>query len=193
MPSDVLRKRLEGRSDDELIEILRQHDTEEWQAAVFPLTEKILRDRGVAIAQVLAAAAEPEVRPTDESMVTIATFATVVESEACRSALLAAGFQVVGADTFTLQVNPALGPALGGVHLAVPTTEAEEASAFLAAAERGELSTGLLVCAACGSSEVAADRTVNRSGTFLNTLLVGPVVNDVTVTFQCRSCGAAWE
>ena len=193
MPSDVLRKRLEGRSDDELIEILRQHDTEEWQAAVFPLTEKILRDRGVAIAQVLASAAEPEVRPTEESMVTIATFATVVESEACRSALLAAGFQVVGADTFTLQVNPALGPALGGVHLAVPTTEAEEASAFLAAAERGELSTGLLVCAACGSSEVACDRTESRSGTFLSTFLVGPVVRDVTVAFRCLSCGATWD
>src|SRR5512145_2505376 len=139
MTSDVLRARLEERSDEELIEILRQHDAEEWQAAVFPLAEEILRDRGVDIAHVLAAVAEPEVRPIEESMVTIATFATVVESEACRSALLAAGFRVVGADTYTLQVNPALGPALGGVHLAVPRTEAEEASAFLAAAERGEL------------------------------------------------------
>jgi hypothetical protein len=193
MASDSLRLRLEGRSDDELLEILRQHDTDEWQAAVFPLAEDILRSRGIDVAQALACAPEPEAPPAEEPMVPIVRFATVVESEACRSALLAAGFRVAGEDEFLLRVDPALGPALGGFRLAVPMSEAEDARSFLAAADRGELSTGLLECSACGSTAVVAEREVSRAGTFMNTLLVGPVVQDVTVSFRCRGCGATWQ
>jgi hypothetical protein len=192
MTADTLRERLNGRSDGELLEILRRHDTVEWQASVFPLAEQILRSRGINVAEALAAAPEADVGP-DERLVPVATFATVVESEACRSALAAAGFRVVAGDQFMLQVDPALGPALGGFRLAVPESEAEDARSFLAAADGGELSAGLAVCTTCGSQDIAAVRSVSRSGTFLNTFLVGPVVPDVTITYKCRSCGASWE
>jgi hypothetical protein len=193
MTSGSLRERLDERSDEELLEILRRHDTAQWQGSVFPLAEEILRSRGVDVKGELATASAGEGPWSEDPLVTIATFATVVESEACRSALLAAGFQVAAGDQFMLQVDPALGPALGGFRLAVPHSEADEARSFLAAAEGGELSAGLAVCAACGSQDVTAQRTVSRSGTFLNTFLVGPVVPDVTIVYKCKSCGAAWE
>ena len=194
MTSDAFRARLERRSDEELLEILRKHDTDEWQAGVFPLAEDILRGRGIDVAQSLARPAGSDATAADDdTMVTIASFATVVESEACRSALLAAGFQVVGANQFVLQVDPALGPAVGGFRLAVPLSEAEEARSFLAAAEGGDLSAGLVSCPACGSSEVTSERTTSRSGTLVNTLIVGPVVQDVTISFRCRGCGATWQ
>ena len=82
---------------------------------------------------------DPRTPLDGNAFVPIAGFATVVESEACRSALVAAGFTVMGADQFLLQVDPALGPAYGGFHLAVPQSEAEEARAFLAAADGGKL------------------------------------------------------
>ena len=42
-----LRERLSQRTTDDLLEIVRRHDTDEWRAEVFPLAESILRERGV--------------------------------------------------------------------------------------------------------------------------------------------------
>lgn len=193
MTSEPLRRRLEERSNEDLLDILRRHDTDEWQPAVFALAERILLDRGVDVSKELAQAPGSEAAPPADPFVAIASFATVVESEACRSALAAAGFTVAGEDRFVLQVDPALGPALGGFRLGVRASEAEEARQFLAAAESGELADGMLECLACGSREVESQRHVSRSGTLVNTLFVGPVVQDVTISFRCRSCGKTWQ
>jgi hypothetical protein len=72
-------------------------------------------------------------------LVIVASFGTLVDAEPCRSALVAAGFDVFLVDANTIAVDPGLWPGLGGVKLAVPSTEAEEARAFLKAAEDGEL------------------------------------------------------
>jgi hypothetical protein len=191
--TDSLRQRLEERSTEELLEIVRAHDTDEWLPEVFPLAEEILRSRGVDVSTEADETDDAEATSPDDPFVAIAGFATVVESEACRSALTAAGFTVAGADKFLLQVDPALGPALGGFRLGVPASQAEDARQFLAAAETGELSEGLLECPACGSTEVDAQKDSTRSGTLVNTLLVGPVVRDVTVSFRCRACGEKFE
>lgn len=193
MASGELRERLEARSDDELLDILARKDTTEWQIGVFPIVEAILRERGIPVRQTLAHARESECTSSNDGFAVIATFATVVESEACRAALSAADFDVVAGDQFVLQVDPALGPALGGCRLAVPQSQAEDARAFLAAADGGELSAGLLACSTCGSQDVAVERSVSKGGTFMNTFLVGPVVRDVTITYKCRACRTTWE
>jgi hypothetical protein len=69
----------------------------------------------------------------------VATFATLVDTEPCRSALQAAGFYVFLVDANTIAIDPGLWPGLGGVKLAVPGTEADDARAFLKAAEDGQL------------------------------------------------------
>ena len=194
MNGPTLRERLEKQSDDELLEILWRRDADEWQPAVFPLAEEILRGRGIDVAQALALlSASDSGAPADDPLVPIAGFATVVESEACRAALVAAGFRVAGADQFLLQVDPALGPALGGFRLAVPRSEAEEARSFLAAADGGELAAGLGECPTCGANAVASDRVVTRGGTLINTLFLGPRVEDASISFRCQSCGATWK
>ncbi len=193
MTAESLRQRLERLSDDELLEIFRKHDSGEWQPAVFPLVEDILRSRGVEIGRPLESPGYEGVLPEEQRFVTVARFATVVEAEACRSALLAAGFRVVGQDECLLRLDPALGPALGGFRLAVPASEADDARSYLAAAESGALGAGLLECGRCGSGDVASERKASRGGTFLNTFIVGPVVQDVTISFRCRTCGATWE
>ena len=193
MVADKLRQRLEERSSEELLDILRGHDTEEWQPAVFALAEDILRGRGVDTLKELLRAPAAKATAADDPVVAIASFATVVESEACRSALAAAGFNVAGEDRFVLQINPALGPALGGFHLGVPASEAEDARRFLASADSGELAEGTLECSACGSTNVEAQRTVSYAGTIMNTFFVGPAVQDVAISFRCRNCGETWQ
>jgi hypothetical protein len=188
-----LRQRLEERADDELLEILRRRDSDEWQPSVFAVVEEVLRGRGIDVAQ--AAAPVPD-RPADEgegSVVTVARFPTVAESEACRTALLAAGFDVVGANEFVLRVDPALSPVLGGFGLAVPLSQAADAREFLAAAEGGELSAGLMECPTCASADVEAERSVSRGGTLFNTLLTGARIEDRTLAYRCRKCGATWQ
>ncbi len=192
MTDDSLRQQLERLTDEELIEIVRRHDTSDWQAAVFTVAEDILRSRGVDVAKLKVSSEPQQAQQVDEKLTTVARFATVVEAEACRSALVAAGFKVFGGDQFLLGVDPALGPALGGFRLAVPASEADEARSFLSAAEGGELGVEL-ECSSCGSTDVACERKASRGGTFLNTWLVGPVVQDVTISYRCRKCGATWE
>ena len=69
----------------------------------------------------------------------IASFGTLVDAEPAHAALLAAGFDVFLVDANTIAVDPGLWPGLGGVKVAVPSTEAEEARAFLKAADEGRL------------------------------------------------------
>lgn len=186
-----LRQRLEERADDELVDILRRRDSDEWQPAVFVLVEDILRARGIGIPPV-----EPDLPPPAEGeqpMVTVARFPTVAESEACRTALLAAGFDVVGANEFVLRADPALSPALGGFALAIPQHQAEDAREFLAAADGGELSAGLMECPTCASTDVALQRSVSRAGTLVNALFTGVAIEDRTLSYRCRQCGATWE
>jgi hypothetical protein len=189
LADDSLRDRLEARSQEDLLDILSRRDVEEWRPEVFPIVEAILARRGVDVASALAQVASRGDDMPDDPPVVVATFMTVVESEACRSALAGAGFAVTAANEFVLRVDPAFGPALGGFKVGVAASEAEDARMFLAAAEAGELAEGLQ-CVQCGSPEVTAERKTTRSGTFMNALLVGPAIKDVTITYTCRACGA---
>jgi len=50
--SDDLRERLGQMTTDELLEILRNHDADEWRAEVFPVADGILRERGVDASEI---------------------------------------------------------------------------------------------------------------------------------------------
>jgi hypothetical protein len=56
MTIDCLRQSLESYSDEELLEIVSKHDTDEWQEAVFSLAEDILRSRGIDLTHSSASA-----------------------------------------------------------------------------------------------------------------------------------------
>ena len=191
MTHDEVRQRLSERPDDELLEILRRRDVDEWQPAVFDIASDILRSRGIDVPAAVAAG-EPDV-PEEEPPpvpVTIATCASEAESDACRAALETAGFRVFSGDEYILRLDPSLGPALGGYHLGVLPEEAEEARAFLAAAEAGALGEGLLECVKCGRADVSSSRHQPRTTSFLNALLGGP---ELVITYRCNQCGAEWR
>lgn len=71
----------------------------------------------------------------------VTSFGTLVDAEPVRAALEAAGFDVFLVDAHTIAVDPGLWPGLGGVKIAVPSTQAEEAREFLKAADDGRLAT----------------------------------------------------
>jgi hypothetical protein len=65
--TDELRRRLEQRSTDELVEIALRHDLDVWRPEVFPLVEGILKRRGVDVTGVgyLSKLPEPEETESD--------------------------------------------------------------------------------------------------------------------------------
>lgn len=184
-----LRTQLELKTDEELIELLRERDEKRWRPEVFSLVEQILSDRGVPF---------PPLKPSaiadgnGDILVVVASFFSVAEAEPCRSALIAAGFDVVGLDQFMLQVSPGIAPAFGGMRLAVPSRQAEQARAFLAAADHGDL-TVPMECPACGSPVVLSERRTNKAGTAVNYLLLGVPVPDRRISFHCKSCDHEWQ
>jgi hypothetical protein len=128
-----------------------------------------------------------------EELEVVATFATLVDSEPCRSALLASGFQVFLIDANVVAIDPALWPALGGVKVAVPSSQAEDVRAFLRAAEAGELASSpdlSLVCPSCGSNDVGFIPMLNRLSTIGLTALGGVVAPIRDGHYQCASCGS---
>ncbi len=108
----------------------------------------------------------------------VASFATPTEANACRSALESAGFEAALLDANLIGVDPALWPMIGGVKVAVPKADADEARALLGAIDSGILLTSrgvALQCAACGSESV---RFVGGTG---------------ATTYVCERCGGAVE
>lgn len=117
--------------------------------------------------------------PEFVELVTVATFLTPGDAEPARIALEAAGFHVLAKDISTVYADGLLSPMLGGVRLQVPPDQAEDAAAFLKAAEEGALAPEV-PCPSCGATE----QTV-----------IPPIdVSDPTQStrFRCRACGHEW-
>lgn len=192
-------QRLSARASEDLLEILRRHDLDEWEPRVFEMARSILVERGIDVASALTQRAplDEEFNEPDE-LVIVATFGTVVDAEPCRSGLLGAGFAATFLDHNTIGVDPALWPALGGVKIAVPQSQVDEARAFFAEAERGELAGGSEVaiqCPHCGSFDVRFAKTIERSRTaaVTNAMLAGFVATTGQRSYVCNNCGEAVE
>jgi len=81
---------------------------------------------------------------------------------------------------------------LGGLRVAVPREQAEEAIAFLKAVENGEMATPS-TCPACGSADTAAEtRTIPPEGV-ADQLMSALGDTDEQVWFRCRACGHEWQ
>lgn len=191
---ETLAERLRRRSTDELIALLAEKDLDEWQPEVFDLARRILVERGLDAEAAVGSYLDALPRDEPSQLETVASFATLVDAEPCRSGLLAAGFRVFLVDANTIAVDPALWPALGGVKLAVPMTEAEEARSFLKAGEDGELAASPEVaihCPSCGSAKVGLVSRLDRVSTVGSTLLAGVVAPIHASRYVCNECGAA--
>jgi hypothetical protein len=187
--SDELRTQLESKSDDELIEMLRDRVSGEWRPEALLAAEAILTDRGVAPPDaVLPANDEPEF----VELVTVAGFMNHVDAENCQAALRAAGFDAIARDTATARSDNLLTPMLGGLRVAVPADQAEEARAFLEAVEKGELATPD-TCPACGSGDTAAETRAHPPDGVADQLMAALGATDEEIWFHCRACSHQWQ
>src|SRR6266540_2098358 len=66
MGSD-LRSRLNEKTTEELVELLRAYDLTEWRPEVFPIIETILQDRGVDVAAIKAQPARHDRSVSEDS------------------------------------------------------------------------------------------------------------------------------
>jgi hypothetical protein len=89
-PAREIRARLEERSTDELIAILRERNEDEWRPEVFAIVASILASRGVSVAD----AADPALEDhgaAEEPFATVASFTSSSEAHVARMALEEAG------------------------------------------------------------------------------------------------------
>jgi DNA-directed RNA polymerase subunit M/transcription elongation factor TFIIS len=175
--TDELRTQLESKADDELVDMLRDRESGEWQPEALVAAAAILTARGIALP-------EAETPGADEAefvdLVTIATFLTTGEAEPAKNALQAAGFHVLAKDMATVYADGVLAPMLGGVRVQVPAAEAADAAEFLRSANAGELAAAV-PCPACGSVETAAEARAATDSA------------DAGTWFRCRACGHEWQ
>jgi hypothetical protein len=190
---DHILEQMRLRETDELIEILKQRDTEEWRPEVFPLVEEVLAEREVDIAAELgrtqsAASARP--RSTCE-LATATLLAASSEALACRTALDHGGIASLELHRESVEA--------GGWQLLVHAEDVGAAREILAELRESlasvedaevENAEALIACARCGSTDVAATET-GPLGAVLEQLFGAPVAK-CSVAHRCRECDYGW-
>jgi len=145
------RAELDQKSTQELIQILKERNEDEWQPEVFPIVETLLSERGVDAPTSPSREpgppgtprSEPAAGATDGSApVVLAEFDDEVEAGLCRMALLQAGIEA--------RLRPR--PDSEGRELIVAESKVAAAQEVLAAAESaadGDAESDFQ-CASCG-------------------------------------------
>jgi hypothetical protein len=100
---DYIRREMDARETEDLVEILAQQDEEEWSPEVFPLIEEVLRDRGVRVAEEVARLRaqlddrepDPHAEAAASQIVSVASFEDESDARLCRMALEQAGVRAM--------------------------------------------------------------------------------------------------
>jgi hypothetical protein len=168
--SDDLRANLAEMSTEELSDILRRRDPEQWRPEVFGIVEALLRERGVDVAG-LGPAEEPPV-PEYAALDVAASFNDSMKAALARMALKESGIDAWLSTEHFVGVMPYMGLSVG-IDLLVHKEDAPAAREVLASLDSGSaaLSADSASCPQCQSTETEPD---------------GPAM-------RCRSCGHRWE
>ena len=171
MELDHVRGEMHLKQTEELVEMLALRDEEEWQPEVFAVVEEVLRERGIAAAQAVAAFREQMERPAGfgrapaERLVVVADCATGEEAHLCCMTLAQGGVEAVcsgppsegGGDGWRIQVASEQVEAARELLDAVVIPEGTEADdAGFRCGRCGFISEplrerGALVCQVCGA------------------------------------------
>ena len=190
--TDDLRTRLSRLPTDELVEILRSHDTENWRPEVFPIMEALLRERDVDPAGITRE--EPPPRAEYSTLESVASFGGAMEANLCRMALVEAGIEAWLSTEHLAGVAPPLGLALG-IDLLVRPETADAAREVIAGLRAGEaaLPEETEPCPRCQSLETEHIEGVDRGIAFANFVLVGYPRPHPVWRWKCAACGHGWE
>ena len=86
--TDELRTQLESKTDDELLEMVRDRESGDYRPEAIAAAEAILAARGVAVTQVVS---EGHDALDFTDLVQVAGFMNHIDAETCQAALRAAG------------------------------------------------------------------------------------------------------
>lgn len=120
-------------------------------------------------------------------MVVIAAFPTADQANLLAARLRSAGIRAELRDENTVSMNWTYSLAVGGVKVAVPDHEVEDAQAII---DAGPSEEGLLVCPECGSGDVAVRTLSPAGGVVFMTAVPLPLAMQKA---DCRACGRAFE
>jgi len=176
---------------DELLQAVARHERqEELIPEAYAAIESILRERGVAIDQAVAALLRdlPDPNGAVELVVVAAAF-NPIEAQLIRMRLEQAGFQVHMADENLPGLHYGWGIAAGGVKVLVNAVDAAAARTLLAEPPLPIV----LECPACASQNVVHQTRLQRGITISAGLLLASPVPQIRRDSRCSDCGHAWE
>lgn len=128
----------------------------------------------------------------EESFELVKTFPYSAEAHICKGRLEAEGIEVYLHDHNTVDANPLLSQAVGGVKVFVPTEDAARAREILASIPEFSVDDkgDLLKCPNCGATEIEMMTSVKDEKSFLSFLpaLLFGALPFVKYRYKCRSC-----
>jgi hypothetical protein len=182
-----MRQQLDLLPDEELVEILREHDMEQWRPEVFDIVSSILNKRGVSAGK----DSEPEEDILDKAanldIVTVASYINDSDAETDRQALEAKGLKawVVNQDG-SLEADPS-----APVHLQVCKEDIKAAMQILEIelsepAPSSDLPPDIAEppCPKCGSRKVMEA---------LDVIEKTHLYPEQFWLYHCASCGHKWS
>ena len=128
----------------------------------------------------------------------IATFQYSAEAMITKGRLEADGIEVFMADNLTIDTDPMVSNAIGGVKLFVRTEHAGKANAILAEISRYALdnSGDNIVCPECGQNKVDLMSSVREGKSFfafMFSFLLGALPFYTKYKYHCSNCGNEFE
>jgi hypothetical protein len=124
----------------------------------------------------------------------VGTFQYSSEANIIKGKLEAEGIEVFMADGITIDVDPLVSNAIGGVKLFVKTEDAEKAKLVLTEIGRYSIDNEgkPVVCPKCSGTQVEVMSSVKEAGplmSFIISLLIGLFPFFVKYKYRCNNCG----
>ena len=175
---------------DELLQAVARHRRqEELRPEAYAAIQSILRGRGVAMEQALAALLRDLPDPSGaRQLVVVASAFNPIEAHLIRMRLEQAGFEVHMADENLPGLHYGWGIAAGGVKVLVSGADAAAALTLLAEPPLPIV----LECPACESHNVIHETRLQRGMTISAALLLGSPVPQIRHSSRCSDCAHVW-
>ena len=184
---DEIRQQMEFLKDEELISILKDHDTEQWRPEVFDILSAILRQRGVSPDKGSGREEDVPDETAHMDLVTVAEYFNYIDAETDHLALEAKGLQ----SWICNEANPLAEGVPPGVQLQVRT---EDFAAVMAILQSEPVPSTDLPdeiaeppCPKCGSRSVTEGAEIAEAAT--DSMSSSPTQ---TWLYHCASCGHKW-
>lgn len=133
-----------------------------------------------------------------DSFETIATFTYSSEAQIIKGRLEADGIDVFLSDNFTIDTDPLVSNAIGGVKLRVKTEDVEKAKALLKSIEQYSVDEegNPIICPNCSKAEVKMYSTVKDFKSFFSFILgliVGTLPFSARYRYKCDNCNYEFD